>query len=604
MFSFGANYWSRHGGPRMWTDFDSAAVKEELAWARRIGIDTLRWFLYWPDMEPQPGVDATEPWEHVAQFLEMAAREHLTTYPTLLVGHMSGQNWDPPWRDGRDLWTDPVMVQHTEAYIRRSVSRLRDMPTIGGWILTNEWPLYAGPTSPGVFRVWLSRMVQAVFESDGKHRPLSLGDGAWNAMGVNNGFTLSDLHTLTDIVGPHVYPEGEELLEVAMASYVHCQLAHGKRPVLLEEFGCSDAFGSETEQAVFYRSQIAGAIMAGAIGAWAWCLCDFDLRTTIPYAHHPFELRFGLFSTNGKEKATASVVKELQEACGTLGPVTHDPIGVVVPALQSGMIPFTRGPEGTLMTRVAGRMLRTLAQLGYNPIVIHEPPHVGPALSVNIGDFPELEYVDTIFVVAPRLGEPLRERLWQWVREGGNLYLAYSWNFWFPDLPEILGVERSGFYNVKEHVVEKMTLKWQKSNALIKLTASGLLPTVTLSARGASECATDDQGQHRIFRYAWGKGTITVNSIGIEAAEGPITGLELLYHQYLSEVGPRLRVELQGVGAQAAIFESGHVLAMNHGTESVTLLPAKDTCVTDLHGQVRERVLLPPHDCWIGYWKE
>ena len=43
-------------------------------------------------------------------FLDRHTELGLTTIPTFIVGHMSGENWDPAWRNGRDLYADVWMV--------------------------------------------------------------------------------------------------------------------------------------------------------------------------------------------------------------------------------------------------------------------------------------------------------------------------------------------------------------------------------------------------------------------------------------------------------------------------------------------------------------
>lgn len=588
-FTLGANYWSRQGGPRMWTHFDREAIQEELTMARSIGLDTLRIFLYWPDFEPHPGVDSLELWDRVAEFLDLCNENQLKTFPTLLVGHMSGRNWDPVWRDGRDLWHDPFMVEHEEAFIRRSVSRLSRMPSVAGWVLTNEWPLYAGKTTPPIFKAWIERMTKAVREEDSQSRPITLGDGLWNALGADTGIQVQLLEKSVDIVGPHVYPEASDPLEVAMASYVHCAMGEGSRPVLLEEFGTTDGFGPHEAQADFYRSQVAGALMAGAVGAWAWCLTDFDLPLTLPYSHHPFELKFGLFTVDGKKKPTGQVMQDLRAIQSQFGTVEKDAVGIVVPALQTGMIPFERGPERELMTTVATRMLRTMAGLGYNPGVIREPlpPEVGfedrvPSLEV-------LNRYQVLFLVAPRIGEPLRRRLFDWVSEGGHLYIAYSYTYWFPDLPAMLGVERDGLYNVQEFHEETGCLVWEDGTR-IEFSASGDVPSVTLRESGATTLARDSDGLPRIFRRHHGRGTITTNSVGLEATHGtgPVEGLDDLYRAYFTSVDLSPRVRLEGIGGQAAVSRDGHVLVMNHGQSSI------DAVI----GSERHRV--EAHSWWLG----
>lgn len=598
-FSLGANYWSRVGGPRMWTQWDEAAVREEIHWARQIGLDTLRFFLYWPDFEPKPGVDHPLVWEHVAQFLAMAGEAGLRTFPTLLVGHMSGRNWDPVWREGRDLWQDPWMVEHEEAFIRRSVTRLQAMPSVAGWVLTNEWPLYAGLTTETIFQGWIRRMVNAVREQDPYHRPITLGDGLWNAVGADNGIQVNLLEQAVDIVGPHVYPETSDPVEVAMASYVHCAMGQGSRPVLLEEFGTTDAFGPGESQADFYRSQMTGALMAGAIGAWSWCLTDFDMDHIMPYSHHPFELRFGLMTRDGRPKPTAQVIQAFASAASAFGTADPDPIGILVPALQSGMVPYRRGPEGDLMTRVAARMLRSLAQRGYNPRVMREPMPPDTGFVQERPELPDLDRCRTVFLVAPRIGEPLRQRLWKWVEDGGHLYVAYSHTYWFPDLPAILGVERRGLYNVIEH--HTGTVHYRGAVAA-DVQSAAEVPFVSLVERGAVAVAHLDTGEPALFRFPVGRGAITVNAVGIEASPSAVGGLTAFYASFLADVGLAPRMRLAGSVGQAAVSTGQMVLAMNHGDTPLVVTPSAGL-LRPIGGESGDRVAVPPHHWWIGRWE-
>ncbi len=602
-FTLGANYWSRRGGPRMWSEFDAHSVQEEVAWAADLGLKTLRWFLYWPDFEPRPGEQDVQCWENVAQFLNMAAAKGLETFPTLLVGHMSGQNWDPSWREGRNLWEDPWMLDREEDFIRTAVAKLHSAPTIAGWVLTNEWPLYAGVTTPGVFARWIRRMVAAVRENDPQRRPITMGDGLWNAMGADTGIQVDMLADSVDIVGPHVYPEEANALNVAMASYVHCMMAQGSKPVLLEEFGTTDAFGSPEGQAQFYRSQLAGALMAGAIGAWSWSLTDFDLPHVLPYAHHPFELTFGLLTTTGKRKATAETVHDFVKISRQFGTPKFDRMGIVIPALQTGIIPFERGPEGSVQTDVARTMLQTLAQMGWNPRVLREslPPVDGFTQSPPV--LTELGGCDVVFLVAPRIGEPLRERLWDWVKQGGHLYIAYSHTMWFPDLPELLGVEHSGLYNVKYSVAGTQNLML-KSGGAVEFDASQNIAYLPLKARGANLVGELSGGEGALFQYAYGQGSIVTSAVGWELSEDLPHGLQGLYGWYLKSLGFSPAISIQGDSTQVAISESGQVLAINHGDRPSAIYSAKASGTLRLEDgtPAGESVMIGPHCWWHGTW--
>jgi endo-1,4-beta-mannosidase len=106
----GTNFWSRTGGPRMWTRYDGAVVREELATLARHGLNMTRSFCYWPDFVPEPETLDTDVLDRFRDFLDAHVELGLGTVPTFIVGHMSGENWDPSWRQGRDLYTDVWLV--------------------------------------------------------------------------------------------------------------------------------------------------------------------------------------------------------------------------------------------------------------------------------------------------------------------------------------------------------------------------------------------------------------------------------------------------------------------------------------------------------------
>ena len=51
----GANFWSRAGGPRMWSRYDAGLVRDELAVLAEHGLNVTRSFCFWPDFVPVAG---------------------------------------------------------------------------------------------------------------------------------------------------------------------------------------------------------------------------------------------------------------------------------------------------------------------------------------------------------------------------------------------------------------------------------------------------------------------------------------------------------------------------------------------------------------------
>ena len=79
----------------MWTHYDAAVVRQELAVLAEHGCNVTRSFCYWPDFVPEPERLEPSVLERFEDFLDAHVETGLGTIPTFIVGHMSGQNWDP-----------------------------------------------------------------------------------------------------------------------------------------------------------------------------------------------------------------------------------------------------------------------------------------------------------------------------------------------------------------------------------------------------------------------------------------------------------------------------------------------------------------------------
>jgi endo-1,4-beta-mannosidase len=303
----GANFWSRLGGPLMWRRFDADVVRQELDVLAAHGLTATRSFCYWPDFMPAPDLVDEKLLAHFAQFLDLHVDAGMTTIPTFIVGHMSGQNWDPSWRAGRDLYTDVWLVARQAWFVEQVAGRFADHPAIAAWLISNEMPLYGGTASADVVGSWARLMVHAV-RAGGARQPVSIGDGAWGVemTGEDTGFSVRELGELVDFTGPHVYRMESDVVRQYLKAAFVCELAAvGGRPVVLEEFGLSSDFVSPDNAAHYYRQTLHQSLLSGATGWLAWNNTDFDdLVDQDPYRHHPFELHFGLTTSDGAPKPT------------------------------------------------------------------------------------------------------------------------------------------------------------------------------------------------------------------------------------------------------------------------------------------------------------
>lgn len=364
----GANFWSRAGGPRMWTRYDPAVVREELTVLAQNGCTATRSFCLWPDFVPEPGRLDEAVAARFDDFLAAHTEAGLVTLVTFVVGHMSGQNFDPPWRAGRDLYRDVGLVAEQARFAEELARRFARSPAIAGWIVSNEMPLYGGPAPTDVVTAWARLVVQGL-RAGGARQPVSLGDGAWGVetTGRDNGYSLRALAPLVDFVGPHVYPMEDDGVRLLLSAAFACELAGSfDRPVVLEEFGVSSAFSSDEHAAGYYRQVLHSTLLAGARGWLAWNNTDLDgLAGEDPYRHHPFELGFGLTDGEGRPKPVLQELARFARLVGALEATgwRREPPGValVVPEHVDTVLPFVApehrvdGRDGLFQAYVAAR---------------------------------------------------------------------------------------------------------------------------------------------------------------------------------------------------------------------------------------------------------
>ena len=233
-FWVGVNFWSRTGGPLMWRHYDPKVIREELDAMKAHGMTLTRSFFYWPDFMPTPErLDETLV-ERFIDFLDAHQERGMSSIPTFLVGHMSGQNWDPAWRNGRDLFEDVWFVARQAWYCRELTARTADHPAVAAWLLTNEVPIYGDWKSRGngALRAesvisWAQILIDAV-RAGGGYQPISIGEGAWGVEinGSDNGFRVRDIAKIVDFLGPHVYRmETDQVRQHLGAAFV-CELLH------------------------------------------------------------------------------------------------------------------------------------------------------------------------------------------------------------------------------------------------------------------------------------------------------------------------------------------------------------------------------------------
>jgi endo-1,4-beta-mannosidase len=475
----GANFWSRVGGPLMWRTFDEQVVRSELHVLMSHGLNVTRSFLYWPDFMPEPDRLAEPFIERYARFLDLHLAANMTTIPTFIVGQMSGENWDVPWRYGRDLYADGWMLAQQAFYLREIASRFKDHPSVCAWLISNEMPVYGGDDAPAEnVRSWAQLMVQAI-RAGGATQPVSLGDGAWGVevTGVDNGFRLRDLARTVDFVGPHCYPMEDDAVRQHLTAAFNCELSHVGLPVVLEEFGVSSDHASDTAAADYYRQVLNSTLLAGAVGWLAWNNTDFELAAQDPYRHHPFELHFGITRADGSPKLA---LLELERFHRTLEQIDFagcdrapTEVAVVVPSYFDTDYPFIAPSQRPLIRGILLQAYVAAREAGLPPALVRELDGVPPAQLILLPS--------TQALTGPTWAE-LEAR----AAAGSTVYCSYFSGGvklrrgpWHSHFNEFFGVEHKLRYGLVD-AVEDEAVTWTFETGL-----GDLAPGTTLSFRVA-----------------------------------------------------------------------------------------------------------------------
>lgn len=545
----GVNFWSRSGGPRMWTDrYAPEVVRDELSVLAAHGVNVTRSFCYWPDFMPAPEELDPDVLERFDDFLE-AHREHgLVTIPTFLVGHMSGENWDPSWRNGRDLYRDVWFVAQQAWFVATLARRYASHPAVTAWLLTNEMPLYGGPGTAEEVTAW-ARILGDALRASGAEQPMSIGDGAWGieVTGHDNGFSVRRVAPLVDFLGPHVYPMSDDSFRHHSVAAFACELASTfDRPVVLEEFGVSSDFASDENAAHYYRQVLHSSLVSGAQGWLAWNNCDFDdLLGQDPYRHHPFELHFGLTDARGAPKPAleelarfSTFVAELPTELVAGGRDRAEAV-IVVPEHFERALPFTRDEDREV---IRDNLLQAFVAAREADL------RVGFAREAD--DFPG-EARLYLLPATKQLTGPGMVELTKRVALGAVLYLSYfpgssgvQRGPWLYGLEDTFGVRQLLRYGLTEPVeADEVVLRFVAPFAGIavgeelRMSLSGSAHARTylpVEPAGADVIATDGSGRPALLSHRVGSGRAVLCTYPLEysAANTPVVNPEPTWRLY------------------------------------------------------------------------
>jgi endo-1,4-beta-mannosidase len=591
----GVNFWSRQGGPLMWRTYDDQLVRQELRTLVEHGLNLTRSFCYWPDFHPAPDTIDETFVERFRQFLAASADLGIQTIPTFIVGHMSGSNWDPAWRNGRDYYRDGFMLGQQAFFIREMVRRIAPSPAIAGWLVSNEMPLLGGPVEREYGRAWGIVCADAI-RAGGSDLPLSLGDGVWGreVTGKENGFRLADQLDIVDFFGPHSYPMGtDQTRQLSRAAFI-CELTDYGKPVVLEEFGVTDTFAAPDQAAHYYRQTLHQSLLSGATGWIAWNNTDFALDQVEPYSSHLYELGFGVTTADGTPKPTLLELRDfgrvLDAADG--GRLSRTPTRTAI------LFPAHADTDLPVLDTDHSADLAVMSAVTEHAWIAARAADLRPGIARESAGLPD---VDLLLVGSNKalLGATF-PALVEKARSGTHVYVSWfagvndrQRGAWWPALEQIFGARHHLRYGLSDAPDDVVTLTLTQplgtlaAGATLRFPAAGPAHArayLPLEATTAEVVATDQHGRPALLRRRVGPGAIYLGAYPIEyyGATRPDANEDdevwRLYAALAAEAGIEPAVSLPDqprVFADELTHDDGSTLTwlVNTGPDEVTVQP-------------------------------
>jgi len=320
----GVVYHPSRTGTAMWRDASRDEFARDFAAIAGHGFNTIRLYLYWRDAQPAEHELSAEVLGRLRECVDEAAGHGLACLVSLLTIFMNGELIDLPWRQGRDIWRDPNLLDAQERYVAAVASTLATCPNLLGFDLGDEIsavaPELAATLPAEDLASWYARLRGAIH----RHVPGVLVGQANNASAVfgRSAFNVTSALSL-DLSLVHGFPtwaagaiESSRSVKATNLVPFLAGVAGAYRPALIDELAC---YGASDEIAAGYLGAAAVSGLAnGALGFVIWCWQDLVCAGE-PFTARPLERFMGLLRADGTAKpAMAAVAAAMRTTSGML----------------------------------------------------------------------------------------------------------------------------------------------------------------------------------------------------------------------------------------------------------------------------------------------
>ena len=354
---FGLNYVPGKRWYYCWNDWNRDEIAADLDAIAALGADHIRVQLVWPWFQPNPTQVSVCHLERLRELMTLARERDLDVLVCALTGWLSGYDFLPPNIQRNDVFLSADVMEQSILYFQTLLDTVGDDSNFLGFDLGNEinvlsiqLPLEQGDAWGKKLTDWL--------------RPRM--NGRWIVNGIDNlplyrgsMFSTRHLAHAYDAFCLHAWPEFTGCLKrgpldgtpsVHLAAFLthlcrHFLAREGlEKPVWVQEFGCSEAWGDAGEREAYLRGSVTHAVAAGATWFTWWCSHDIDRR----YRFNELEYSLGLLTVDNQPKALAKTFRDLVLEFSGRPFITPPPLSAVLPGIMPAFEPsITRALPGS-----------------------------------------------------------------------------------------------------------------------------------------------------------------------------------------------------------------------------------------------------------------
>ncbi|HVO42161.1 MAG TPA: beta-galactosidase [Aggregatilineales bacterium] len=546
--------------------WDETAIEADFAKMQELGLNTVRFDLFWAWFEPRPNQYNEEAFRQLDFLVRLAHKYDIYLHPTLFIGGETGEAyWDVPWRQGRHPHADPEMLRLQTDHAAEFGRRYRAEPGILAWDLTDEPPYWiAVDSTTDAMAINWTRLIAGAIRRYDPGRLLCVGTSQED---LNHGpFRPDNLAAEVDffsvhpysIYAPDLFPDPMLSERGTYGSAFQVTLSSGAgRPAMVHELGASAAQYTPELTGHFDRVSLYSALGAGANGFLLWVYADAapEVFEQAPFLRSPHETQFGLTTWDGQDRPAGKVLREFSHLLARLdltglAPAPAD-AAVIIPyewakpfgnqaRLGLGapsLIPYVSTQEGGA---VAGSQApRPYAGHEENSWLIRSVL-TSFLLARRAGLKAELprEYSDwqnspLLLLPAPltstgRITAHVHTGFWQTVREyvaqGGTVYASFCADAAVPEMGELFGASLRDHEPVEAPILT-ITAPFGDLNVGETFPYPAHLHNprhwaATFDLRGGEVIGVDQDGRPALIAHSYGKGKTLICAYPIESYLG------------------------------------------------------------------------------------